>query len=699
MQTSPAAAAACSEPVAVVGLGPVGTLLCQHLLAAGFHRLVLADGRLALGTEGAPLSPRAAGVPRAAALKAALEALYPEAELIAARGPEEGAGWRYEAVSGCRLLLLAAEGPVPAILHEVNAAALELGRPLLPGILLPGGPTPVAQLGPWVALGSACLQCLERRVLAAARRKAYPEPPGPATAPQRVQRLVQRLSRALAGAAAGYWSGDGAAPGPNRVHYLSPAGAARSHGVLRSPGCPACGDLGPFLPYRLPGPAADDDRDDTPDPERILRLEGDLVDPWCGVIRSLARRPPPAVDPGIEVWAAEAATLREEVSVGGGFSLDPREARSAALGEALERASVLLERPEDTVTAPYTAVREYAVNPTAWDLFHPTTRADPAFPYPAVTPETPLHWVWGERLEAEGTSPLLVPASRVFLRFTTPLPEGHPDYPLVSGFATGSTLADATRRGWLEVLERDAFMIAWANRLPLQRVPLTAESPHGIGRYVGALEARGFELRCGTLTLDLGVHLAISLLRFPGPAGPAVIVTAAADLDRAEACRRAIKEGAAGPPLLFRHFADAGGRLPEPVPEQVTTMEQHALLYARPEMFHHLEPWWEAAPGPDLSAEGSRGEGRTPGEALRILARGLEARGLSAVRVDLTQPALRELGLFTVKVVVPGAYPMNFDSRWPHFGGERIYRAPVVAGLQAEPLSFEALNRIPHPFP
>jgi len=42
---------------------------------------------------------------------------------------------------------------------------------------------------------------------------------------------------------------------------------------------------------------------------------------------------------------------------------------------------------------------------------------------------------------------------------------------------------------------------------------------------------------------------------------------------------------------------------------------------------------------------------------------------------------------------------MNFDSRWPHFGGVRMRTAPVTAGLRKTAMPFEELNRAPHPFP
>jgi len=64
---------------------------------------------------------------------------------------------------------------------------------------------------------------------------------------------------------------------------------------------------------------------------------------------------------------------------------------------------------------------------------------------------------------------------------------------------------------------------------------------------------------------------------------------------------------------------------------------------------------------------------------------------LEVTVVDLTAPAMESLGLRTVKVLVPGAYPMNFDGRFPHFGGKRMRSAPVTAGLRDTPTALDDL--------
>ncbi|MEM8960176.1 MAG: YcaO-like family protein, partial [Acidobacteriota bacterium] len=145
-----------------------------------------------------------------------------------------------------------------------------------------------------------------------------------------------------------------------------------------------------------------------------------------------------------------------------------------------------------------------------------------------------------------------------------------------------------------------------------------------------------------------------------------------------------------------------GGRTPVASAEAVTDMGAHGRLYARADVATRLDPWWEGESTVELptscrSSEPS--EAAKPWPVLAGLRDRLAAADLEIIVVDLTPPEIHDLGLTVVKVLVPGTYPMNFDSRWPHFGGKRIATAPVTAGLRAHPLGIESFERFPHPFP
>jgi ribosomal protein S12 methylthiotransferase accessory factor len=290
----------------------------------------------------------------------------------------------------------------------------------------------------------------------------------------------------------------------------------------------------------------------------------------------------------------------------------------------------------------------------------------------------------------------MVPATRVFSPLRPGAPGDYVDAPIISGFATGNTLEEATLGGLYETLERDAFMIAWANKLPVKRLRLDSNSRDQVGQYLDTFNATTIKVRCFSVLLDLGVYLVISIARSDQPGEPASVVAAAADMDLGAACRRSLKELSANRLSVRHEMLKAVGPPPSAEPGQLTSETAHGLLYARRDMIPALDFWWEAGESIDLSPAPPT---ETVYQRLRHCVENIRKSGLHVVAIDLTPPELRSMNLWTVKTIVPGAYPMNFDDRWPQLGGTRMSAAPVSAGLRKVPISFADLNRVPHPFP
>jgi ribosomal protein S12 methylthiotransferase accessory factor len=55
-----------------------------------------------------------------------------------------------------------------------------------------------------------------------------------------------------------------------------------------------------------------------------------------------------------------------------------------------------------------------------------------------------------------------------------------------------------------------------------------------------------------------------------------------------------------------------------------------------------------------------------------------------------------ELGLRTVRVIVPGFQPLHFGHE-PRLGGRRLYELPRRLGISEVPARPELLNTDPHP--
>jgi ribosomal protein S12 methylthiotransferase accessory factor len=682
--------------ISIIGLGRTGTAALSALLQRGHCNFALADESPVQPSDPALVpffQAEDVGRPRPDVVAERLGNLYPTATFARRAGPESGLGWYLDWLRDSALCLFAADAAAPLALWRVNAACLDQRVALLPGLVMGA----VGQIGPVVVTGSGpCLGCLELRVRTATRRSPFPPPvsPDPVIADRVGLEIANRTEPLLTARAAAGETPDSL----TSVTYLWADGGAGSHPLLRAPACPECGGYAPKMPFYSPRVLELQDEPHR-DAGKILRLASRLVDPVTGPIKSFTKYEPGPADPVLHHWVTALAdpawdSFGRDTIFCGGNALSNEIAQTAALGEAVERSSTCQLSFDDLLVARHCDIADHALDPLAWDLFDPRTRALPGFPYAAPSRQAKLSWVWGFSLTR--MRPVRLPASRVFSPFRAVAAGDFFDAPVISGYSTHSTIEEAIYGALMEVIERDAFMIAWTNQLRLPRLAIDPTTAGEIGEYLAAFAARGIEVRCVLATLDLGAHAVIAIARSRQAGDPSSVVSAAADMDAGAACRKALKELSANRLSVRHEMLSAGDALPLPDPQLVIDERAHGLLYARPDMDSCLDIWWESGnrmpPPPPSPPSGitSRLQG-----CVDVLMRG----ELEVAAIDLTAPAMESLGLRTVKVLVPGAYPMNFDGRFPHFGGKRMRQAPVAAGLLDTPLAIDELCTIPHPFP
>lgn len=692
--------------IALTDLGVIGVLALLELIArwpgeAEPLELVLADRRplrchaLGSAVDALPGAGELEGRPRADAL---VELLAPKLDgrgglsLRACTGPEDAHGWQ-ACLEGCSLCLIPSDLAAQARVLAAHDAAYGAGVPSLSALAC-GVAGLLGPLSDPRASGRACLHCAVARITATSGSSPFaiqelPEP-----------RCCERLARELALEALRSL-GLRADDPPSTAGALRYLGAELDvrHSVLRSGACPGCGARGPFMPYRFARPAP---LDELPrGPEHILELGEVLVSPLTGPIRTIqaTQAPAHARVPRLQHWWAEARdpSLGGEVRGASGCAHAREPAQAAALGEAVERLASGSPRASDVFWASYAQLSDEgiaAVDSAAWDLFHPRTRARADFPYAAHDPTRVEAWVWGVALPAN--QPVALPVERVF---AMPRVEHPVDCSLVSGFATGTCYAEAAERGLRETLERDAFMAAWHARLPAQRLLLEREDPE-LGPLLAAFEACELELRLASVRLDHGLELVIALSSSERPGEAAMCVSASADFDLRRAAHGALREQVTSRHLLASLVREAQGHFPRGAPEELQRMGDHGLLYARAEQREALAPWWEGEGTRTLPPPGSGSEApEGPRARLDALVDRLARLELRVYTVDLTPPELGALGLRVVKALVPGTLPVQFDSRFPHLGGERLAGLPQRLGLRDAPLGFDDLRSTPHPFP
>jgi ribosomal protein S12 methylthiotransferase accessory factor len=373
----------------------------------------------------------------------------------------------------------------------------------------------------------------------------------------------------------------------------------------------------------------------------------------------------------------------------GGSGVTRGEAAAAAVGEALERYSASYVPGERLLVATARELGPAAVTPERFALFSERQYAEPAFPFRRFNSDARVAWVEAQSLPAGDAAYL--PAELVFLGDAS-VGERPIGYATSSGAACGEQRADTLVRGICELLERDAFMIAWNARLTLPLLDWGA-APALVELDRRFFAPTGLAYAAIDLSRFHGVPSVLGVVRapsgFPGALG--VGAGTAATIERAwfKALAEAFAARSAGAKL---ELLDAGTFGPQG--DGISTFEDHIRYYADEA---------RAAPAAFLDA----GSGRTPvaavrplsGHPLTTLCERVAAAGSSAYAVDVTSPDVAALDLVVTKVVAPELCALDVVQGARFLGARRLYETPVSLGLRATRLTEGELNPYPHPFP
>jgi ribosomal protein S12 methylthiotransferase accessory factor len=384
-------------------------------------------------------------------------------------------------------------------------------------------------------------------------------------------------------------------------------------------------------------------------------------------------------------WFGSAQTYRDSAIVG--------------IFEGLERRAGLLARERGAgVRASYAEAAGVALHPASLGLYEEATYADD----PRLLrfdERLPLDWVWGHSMARR--APVLVPSDFVYYGSRQMI------YGNSSGCATGSCVEEALLFGLLETIERDAFMMHWLARLAPCRIALDSIEDIECKTIITRLVAAGATLHLLDARLDLPVPVVLAVIvRAPGEFG-AFSLAAGASFDPADAIRRALGEVA----VHFHGFEERSRRAAEGNRDSadfgsVKGIEDHALFYGQPQALPLARFLVESPIERSYADTYAAWNAQRPAslsllDDLEFFFGLLKAAGHDdVVWVDQSSPEQAQLGLRTVRAIVPGLLPIDFGhGRCRAATLPRLFELPHRLGLRAAPLCADDINRTPHPFP
>jgi ribosomal protein S12 methylthiotransferase accessory factor len=561
-----------------------------------------------------------------------------------------------ETLARASLAVCVTGGEQLALARDAGAAARAAHVPILHAALEGGE----AIVGPLVAAGGTpCWECARLRQLAASPEPeetfalheallAAPPPARPRAWPAPASRLLASLValealKALAGVAAPSLHGR-----VLRLHLLSLE--ALAHTVLPVPWCPACG-----------GPAGERDE------EAALLVVEDALAGWvggaAGPIRSLRAvdgddAVPVALAGAVLAPVVDGLTRPRRLPAAGGKGASAAEALLAAAGEAVE-----------TYAAgwiPWGSLRQATLAELGGDALDPRSLGWD------LDPARPLSWVRAFR--APGGEAVWAPAPLVYGAAADA--EGGLGGATSSGLAAGRGTADASLRALCEVVERDAFMLAWLTGRPGLPIAEDASLDPAAARLLEALRRLGADVDLQLLPSAGPIPVVLCLARGDGVRWPAGCVALGADPDPRRAARAAVLEQAAVGLELRRQLRERPGQDLDAQPEGPL---DHGLRYAAPAAAGALDDLASGGAGTPLGhlAAGER--------SLRACLDLLAADGLGVALADVTPPDLAATPFRVVRALVAGAVPLSFGASPRGLGLPRLRAALAGTAPRSDP--------------
>lgn len=378
---------------------------------------------------------------------------------------------------------------------------------------------------------------------------------------------------------------------------------------------------------------------------------------------------------------------------GGGFSL--RAARSAAIGETVERYSAAYMPAERLVSTTARELGTEGLDPDGMTLFSRRQYESDDFPFRPFTRDTKIRWVEAYDLRRERSA--WIPAQVAFLNSRLGFDEERIVYSTSNGLACGPTRAEATASGLLELVERDPLMIAWHAGCSLPLVDLRGDPTleEILTRFV---DPAGLTYDVVDLTSVLGVPTALAVVRNTRDDVGALALGAASRPTLPDAAVEALLEA-----FQTRTWCKGQQRSTPRLPDDadfdaaIRSFDDHVRYYGERD---------RAAAASFLTASNDRvkladAPALRAGSPLELVESVLERLPpeVDVYAVDLTAPDIAAAGLSVVKVYSPQLQPLDVGWRTRFLGGRRIYEVPHLLGYADALLGEDDLTTVPHPFP
>ena len=382
-------------------------------------------------------------------------------------------------------------------------------------------------------------------------------------------------------------------------------------------------------------------------------------------------------------------------SVASGISFTSEEmAITKCLCEAMERyCNHAFFNNSVTCVGRYNQLNKVALNPFDVVAFSDSQLKNKKYKKFLINNKSRFSWTEGFSLTMN--KKVLVPSQLIYLSYPH-LSDEPVIYPGIStGSAGGSCLSAALVRGICEIVERDAFMIFYLNKLRAKRIALTLIKNSRIQNLLNILNRYKMELFTFDITTDVDIPTFLSVVIDRTGLGKSVSLGLKCNLDQTTAIISSIEETFISRSWLRTEYEKSEKKVTPTDLLKKPDIRTRGLLWYPIEAIENLNFLINAPVSMDnISPQPIT---KSSGQQLEHILKIFEKHGYNVLYKEITLPTFKKLGYFVTKVIIPQMQPFYLNENFKLLGGKRLYSVPKK--IKLKPKSEEKqLNLYPHPF-
>lgn len=363
---------------------------------------------------------------------------------------------------------------------------------------------------------------------------------------------------------------------------------------------------------------------------------------------------------------------------GGGIDQNKEKALLKSVGEAVERYCISI--PQKNVLSSVNNLKPKAINLDNFVDFTNKQLKNINFHKFTRNKNTKFWWTTGYSLP--NFEKILVPSQLTSVPYKFVKEKIIRD-PITTGAALSTSLGGSIYRGICEIVERDAFMITYLNKLKRKSVDLD-KSGVEIKNLNHLYSKYNLELHIIDISTDLDIPSMMGLVIDRTGIGPAISVGLSADIDPVIAAIKAAQEAIHSRPW-YRKLMNVNI-----YNHDLNSFDGRAMYWVNPKMIKKIDFL--------INNQSIVLKKRTVSLSMKnkidYVLEKLNQHKFEIFFVNKTEKIIEENGFFVTMTIIPKLVPLYLDENYKYLGNPRLKEVPKKLGYNT-PDNFYS---IPHPF-